>query len=70
LFVAQEFRGSTSAWWAMYIATIEDNHQVSWNEFCTAFRGHHIPIGTMHHNLRKFLDLQQGTNNVYEYIKK
>jgi hypothetical protein len=24
----------------------------------------------MHHNLREFLDLQQGTDNVYKYIRK
>jgi hypothetical protein len=29
LFVAQQLRGSASAWWAMYTAAIQDNHQVS-----------------------------------------
>jgi hypothetical protein len=24
----------------------------------------------MHHNLREFLDLQEGTDDVYEYIRK
>jgi hypothetical protein len=43
---------------------------VSWNKFCTAFHRHHLPAGIMHRNLREFLDLQQGTNNVYEYIRK
>jgi hypothetical protein len=54
----------------MYIASIQDNHRVSWTEFCTTFHGHHLPVGTMHRNLREFLDLQQGTDNVYEYIQK
>jgi hypothetical protein len=70
LFVAQQLCGSASAWWATYIAAIRDNHQVSWNEFCTAFREHHISVGIMHHKLWEFLDLQQGTDSVYEYIKK
>jgi hypothetical protein len=70
LFAAQQLCGSASAWWATYTATIQDNHQVSWDEFCKAFRGHHLPAGTMHRNLREFLDLQQGTDNVYEYIRK
>jgi hypothetical protein len=70
LFAVQQLRGSTSAWWATYIAAIQDNHQVSWNKFCTAFHRHHLPAGIMHRNLREFLDLQQGTNNVYEYIRK
>jgi hypothetical protein len=43
---------------------------VSWDELCKAFREHHLPAGTMHHNLREFLDLHQGTDNVYEYIRK
>jgi hypothetical protein len=43
---------------------------VSWNEFCTAFHGHHLPVGTIHCNLWQFLDLQQGNDNVYEYIRK
>jgi hypothetical protein len=43
---------------------------VSWNEFYTPFLKHHIPIRTIHDNLREFLDLQQGTDNVSEYIRK
>jgi hypothetical protein len=54
----------------MYIATISDNHQVSWNEFCTPFRERHISAGILHRNPWEFLDLQQGTDSVYEYIKK
>jgi hypothetical protein len=43
---------------------------VLWDEFYKAFRGHHLPAGTMHRNLPNFLDLQQGTDNVYKYIIK
>jgi hypothetical protein len=43
---------------------------VSWDEFYKAFHGRHLPVGTMHHNQWEFLDLQQGANNVYEYIRK
>jgi hypothetical protein len=70
LFAAQQLRGSASAWWATYTAAVQDNHQVSWDELCKVFRGHPLPAGTMHCNLREFLDLQQGTDNVYEYIRK
>jgi hypothetical protein len=54
----------------MYIVVIQDNHQVSWNEFCTAFCERHISAGLMHRNQREFLDLQHGTDSVYEYIEK
>jgi hypothetical protein len=43
---------------------------VSWNEFYTAFSEHHISAGIKHCKLRQFLDLQQGIDSVYEYIKK
>jgi hypothetical protein len=70
LFAAQQLYGSASAWWATYTANIQDNHQVSWNELCIAFHECHISAGIMHHKLREFLDLQLGTDSVYEYIKK
>jgi hypothetical protein len=57
LFVAQQLRGPMSAWWANFTATIQDGHQVSWAEFCTAFRGHHIPMGMMAHKLQEFLHM-------------
>jgi hypothetical protein len=34
------------------------------------FREHHISAGIMCYKLREFLDLQQGTNSVYEHVKK
>jgi hypothetical protein len=43
---------------------------VPWAEFCTAFRGQHIPAGLMAHMLQEFLHLQQGLSSVYEYNKK
>jgi hypothetical protein len=49
---------------------IQDNHQVLRNEFCTTFRKHHIPVGIIHCKQREFLDLQQGTDSVYEYVKR
>jgi hypothetical protein len=70
LFVVQQLRGSASAWWATYTAAIRDNHQVLWNEFCTAFREHHISARIMRRKLWEFLDLHQGTDSVYEYIEK
>jgi hypothetical protein len=70
LFVAQQLCGSASAWWATYTVTLQDNHQVSWNEFCKAFRKRHISAGIMCRKLREFLHLQQGTNSVNEYIRK
>jgi hypothetical protein len=69
LFAAQ-LCGCASAWWATYTATLQDNHQVSWNELCKEFREHHISAGIMHHKLWEFLHLQQGTDGVNEYNRK
>jgi hypothetical protein len=55
--MAQQLHGPASAWWANFTATIQDGHQVSWAEFCTAFREHHIPVGLMAHKLQEFLHL-------------
>jgi hypothetical protein len=70
LFTTQQLYGSTSVWWATYTATLQDNHQVSWNEFCKVFRKHHISAGIIRRKLLEFLHLKQGTDSVNEYIKK
>jgi hypothetical protein len=70
MFAAQQLHGSASAWWATYTAAIQDNRQVLWNEFHTMFREHHILAGIMHRKQWEFLNLQQGTDSVYEYIRK
>jgi hypothetical protein len=41
LFVAQQLRGSVSAWWVTFTATLRDGYQVPWAEFYEAFWGHH-----------------------------
>jgi hypothetical protein len=69
LFTAQLLRGSASAWWANFTATIQDGHQVLWAECRTTFRGHHIPAGLLVHKLQEFLHLQQGSSSVYKYNK-
>jgi hypothetical protein len=70
LFVAQQLHGSASAWWATYTATLQDNHQVSWNEFCKVFYECHISAGILRRKLQEFMHLQQGTDSVNEYIRK
>jgi hypothetical protein len=41
-----------------------DAHVVTWEEFRTAFRAHHIPEG-----LIEFLALTQGTRTVMQYAQ-
>jgi hypothetical protein len=70
LYAAQQLRGPAGAWWASYTAALTIDHHVTWGEFCTAFRGHHLSAGTMHRKLVEFLDLHQGNHSVYEYIQE
>jgi hypothetical protein len=44
-------------------------HEVSWEEFKTAFRGHHILAEILDHKLNEFLALNQGTCTVLQYAQ-
>ena len=70
LFAAQQLRGAASAWWANFMATQPAGHRVTWTEFCEAFRSFHIPSGLMSRKLQEFLNLSQGSGNVYDYARK
>jgi hypothetical protein len=44
-------------------------HEVSWEEFKTTFRGHHIPAGILDRKLNEFLAFNQGTRTVLQYAQ-
>jgi hypothetical protein len=46
-----------------------DGHVISWEEFRTAFRAHHIPEGLLERKLNEFLALTQGTRTVLQYAQ-
>src|SRR4051812_39204621 len=39
----------------------------TWNEFCTAFREHHIPKGLLDRKREEFCNLTQGRRSVDEF---
>jgi hypothetical protein len=45
------------------------DHVVGWEEFKTAFRGHHIPAGIMDRKLNEFMALTQGSRTVLLYAQ-
>jgi hypothetical protein len=49
--------------------TASAGHEVSWEEFKTAFRGHHIPAGILDRKLNEFLALNQETRTVLQYAQ-
>jgi hypothetical protein len=63
-FAAQQLRGPARTWWDHFRAMLPIDHEVSWEEFKTAFRGHHIPAGILDRKLNEFLALNQGTRTV------
>jgi hypothetical protein len=68
-FVAQQLRGPTRTWWDHFCAMLPADREVSWEEFKTAFRGHHIPAGVLDRKLNEFLALNQGTRTVLQYAQ-
>jgi hypothetical protein len=46
-----------------------EGHVVTWEEFCTAFRAHHIPEGLIEWKLNEFLALTQRTRTVMQYAQ-
>jgi hypothetical protein len=63
-FVAQQLRGPARTWWDHFCTMLPVDHVVTWEEFKTAFRGHHIPAGILDRKLNEFLSLTQGTRTV------
>jgi hypothetical protein len=69
LFAAQQLRGIARIWWDHYYAMQPDGHVVTWEEFRTAFRAHHIPEGLIECKLNEFLALTQGTRTIMQYAQ-
>jgi hypothetical protein len=57
LFAAQQLRGTARIWWDHYYAMQPDGHVITWEEFRSAFRAHHIPEGLIEWKLNEFLAL-------------
>jgi hypothetical protein len=68
-FVTQQLRGPARTWWDHFRAMLPADREVSWEEFKTAFRGHHIPAGILDRKLNEFLALNQGTRTVLQYAQ-
>jgi hypothetical protein len=63
-FATQQLRGPAWTWWDHIRAMLPADREVSWEEFKTAFRGHHILEGILDRKLNEFLALNQGTRTV------
>jgi hypothetical protein len=68
-FAAQQLRGPARTWWDHFRAMLPAGHELSWEEFKTAFRGHHILARILDRKLKEFLALNQGTHTVLQYAQ-
>ena len=68
-FATQQLRGPAWTWWDHIRAMLPADREVSWEEFKTAFRGHHIPAIILDRKLNEFLALNQGTRTVLQYAQ-
>jgi predicted PolB exonuclease-like 3'-5' exonuclease len=68
-FAAQQLCGPAWTWWDHFRAMLPDGHEVSWEEFKTAFRGHHIPARILDRKLNEFMALNQGTCMILQYAQ-
>jgi hypothetical protein len=69
LFAAQQLRGTARIWWDHYYAMQPAGHVVTWDEFRSTFRAHHIPEGLIERKLNEFLTLTRGTRTVMQYAQ-
>jgi hypothetical protein len=68
-FAAQQLRGPARTWWDHFHTMLPADHVVTWEEFKTAFRGHHIPARILDCKLNEFLALTQGTHTMLLYAQ-
>jgi hypothetical protein len=47
-----------------------NGHEITWAEFKTAFKNHHIPKGMVERKLNELLNLRHGSDSVYQYAQK
>ena len=64
LYATHQLTGAIADWWTAFTAALDDPDNISWTDFKTAFRNHHVPAGEIKLKRREFLDLKQGSMTV------
>src|SRR3954471_9995188 len=62
--------GAASSWWENFLNMRPAGQLTSWNEFCDAFREHHIAKGLMDRKREEFYNLTQGRRSVDEFSRE
>src|SRR3954470_23991358 len=69
-YAAYRLEGAANSWLENYLNMRSEGPPTAWNEFCTAFREHHIPKGLMDRKREEFRNLTQGRRTVDEYSRE
>ena len=67
-YASHQLQGPAGIWWTHYLSALPVRANVTWEQFKTAFRGHHIPPGLMWMKAAEFMKLTQGTKTLTEYM--
>ena len=70
LYGSRQLRGPAQDWWDAYLYAHATPDAITWQEFRTSFRSHHVPQGLMTLKKEEFLALKQGSMSVAEYRDK
>ena len=69
LYASGQLQGAALDWWDSFRFGCTEANPITWVEFRSAFRTHHVPVGLM--KLKKeFLALKQGSMTIAEYRDK
>ena len=63
-------QGAALDWWDSFRFGRTEADPITWAEFRSAFRTHHMPAGLMKLKKKEFLALKQGSMTIAEYRDK
>ena len=67
-YASHQLQGPTGIWWTLLLSSLPAGANVIWEQFKTAFRGHHIPPGIMRMKAAELMRLTQGTKTLTEHL--
>ena len=70
LYAPGQLQGATLDWWDSFCFVHTKANCITWPEFRSAFRSHHVPAGLMKLKKKEFLALKQGSMSIAEYHDK
>ena len=67
-YASHQLQGPIGIWWTHCQSALPAGTNVTWEQFKTAFRGHHITLGLMRMKVAEFMQLTPGTKTLTEYM--